>query len=603
MKNKNCVILLAIFLEILFLLPTFAFITPIISDNRFCLEKKHYEPKSSSGVDLTIIVTDQQLPGVLNVTDDFLASPLGAGINSVIVISSGTDASAQLTTLSTAMAARSTDYDVIGLDCTWNAQFASNGWIIPLDSYLTPGEMENFTIGMVDACTYNGHIYTYPYFMNLGILWYRKDLMDKNFGVGMWSESDFATWEGLNATANSILNNETGMLTIDDANLVGYVGQLDDYEGGSINFFEICGSAGATNLISDPAIDIEGNTEVENAMTFFQALIPPQYTGVQGTPYIIPRNGLLMDEGSSISTWIQNNSIFMRQWTFAYPISINNGIDFGIAPLPHFAGATNYRTSCVGGTILGIPTFINSTQRAAAINLTKFLGMTEAQEAELKVVSNFPALKSVYFNPPAGYEWISNWTDQLDQTLSRPRQVKYPQISNVISNEFNNILSGEKTVNAGLTSMQTNIEQLLIPEDFTLTSNADDPDADGIFNLIWTSSEGADNYSVYVSHDYITEINQSLTLLVNQSTTSLYSISGLINGTYYYTIVAYNEYGSRLSNCIEVIVEIHEGNTEYPAISGYEGYLIISIIGLTSVYLIFRRLRKNTYKNVDASLN
>jgi multiple sugar transport system substrate-binding protein len=419
-------------------------------------------PKSSAGVDLTIIVTDQQMAGVQNVTDDFLASPLGSGVNSVTVESSGTNANDQLTTLSTAMAGGSTDYDVIGIDVVWTAQFASNNWIIPLDSYLSSGDldpMSNFVGGMVQACTYNGQVYAYPYFMNLGILWYRKDLMDLHYGVGSWSESQFATWEGLNETANYILNNVTGKL--DNPDLVGYVGQLDNYEGGVVNFFELAGDAGETNLISGTNVNIYPNQKLQDALTFFAGLIPPQYTGVQGTPYIIPRDGLVMDEGSSIGVWTQNNSIFMRQWTFAYGSSRDNGIDFGIAPLPHFAGATNYKTSCVGGAILAIPRFISSAQKAAAVNLTKYLGMSKAQKAELEVVSNFPALKSVYSAPPTGYEWISNWSTQLDQTLSRPVEAKYPLISSVIGNEFSNIISGGKTVTAGMQSMQTNIEEIL----------------------------------------------------------------------------------------------------------------------------------------------
>jgi multiple sugar transport system substrate-binding protein len=584
MKNKSLIVLMALFLEILFLLPTIVFIYPRVTDNYLIFEQKHIEPKSSAGVDLTIVVTDQQMPGVLDVTDEFLASPLGSGVNSVNVVSSGTTANQQLTFLTTAMASASTAYDVIGLDVIWTAQFAENGWIIPLDSYLGPGEMDQYAPGLVDACTYDGQYYAYPYFMNLGILLYRKDLMDKNFGIGMWSESDFGTWEGLNATANYILNNNSGNL--DNHNLVGYVGQFDNYEGGTINFLEIAGSNGATDLISSNDIKFYPNTNLADAMTFFQNLIAPQYTGVQGTPYIIPRSALVMDEGSSIGIWVQNNSIFMRQWTFAYQSSLGAGIDFGIAPLPHFEGATDNKTSCVGGSILAIPTFINSAQREAAINLTKFLGMPFAQEAELKVVSNFPALKSVYTNPPSGYEWISNWTEQLDQTLSRPRQVKYPLISSVISNEFQNILADVKTVNAGLTSMQSNIEDILMPGSFTLSSNANSPDTDGAFNLAWSISEGAKNYSLYKYHNFITDINQSLTLLANQDAPSPYSITGLDNGTYYYIVVAYNNYGVRLSNCISIVVEINEQNVG--TILGYNGTLFILILGLTSIFLILK---------------
>jgi multiple sugar transport system substrate-binding protein len=593
MKIKYYKIILGIFFVIIFLVPTLTLINPLITNNYLLLEQNYLEPKSSAGVDLTIIVTDQQMPGVINVTDDFLASPLGSGVSSVTVMSSGTTSDTQFTTISTALASGSTQYDIVGMDVVWTGLFAVNGWIIPLDSYISSGAldpMSYFVPGMVQAGTYNGHVYAYPYFMNLGILWYRKDLMDQ-YG---FTPADFATWEGLNATANYILNNETGMLTNPD--LVGYVGQFDNYEGGTCNFFEIAGSNGATDLISGTNVNIYPNQKLEDAMTFFQSLFPPQYTGVQGTPYIIPRNGLVMDEGSSITTWIENNTIFMRQWTFAYPASIDHGIDFGIAPLPHFSGATNYKTSCVGGALLAIPTVITGAQRAAAINFTKYLGESHAQQRELTNVANFPALKSVYANPPTGFDWIKNWTSQLDQTLSRPVEAKYPLISSVISNDFNNILSKQKSVTQGLNDMQTSIEQLLhaSPDAFMLSSDANDPDPNGKFNLTWTYSIGADNYSIYTYNNYITNINQSLTLLANQDAISPHSISGLSNGTYYYIIVADNEYGSTLSNCIKIVVEIPKKYVPPQGIPGYDIFYLVVILGLMYAYLIFKRFRNIT---------
>ena len=98
--------------------------------------------------------------------------------------------------------------------------------------------------------------------------------------------------------------------------------------------------------------------------------------------------------------------------------------------------------------------------------------------------------------------------------------------------------------------------KLYPPGLFTLTTDADTPDIDGSFSLIWTNSIGANNYSVYDYDRYITEINSSLTILANQTATSPYLISGLSNGTYYYIIKAYNATGSRLSNCISVEVKL-----------------------------------------------
>ncbi|MFX1590196.1 MAG: hypothetical protein ACFFC1_18810 [Promethearchaeota archaeon] len=97
---------------------------------------------------------------------------------------------------------------------------------------------------------------------------------------------------------------------------------------------------------------------------------------------------------------------------------------------------------------------------------------------------------------------------------------------------------------------------VIIPPPFTLSSNAGTPDTDGSFTLMWISSDGANNYSMYRHFSYITEINESLTPLAEMITDLNLTLSGYSNGTYYFIVEAHNIYGNTLSNCIKVIVQI-----------------------------------------------
>ncbi|MBY9014252.1 MAG: hypothetical protein KGD68_01030, partial [Candidatus Lokiarchaeota archaeon] len=92
------------------------------------------------------------------------------------------------------------------------------------------------------------------------------------------------------------------------------------------------------------------------------------------------------------------------------------------------------------------------------------------------------------------------------------------------------------------------------PGDFILSSNAGAPDDDGNFDLSWTSAVGAVSYSIYEYSSYITEINGSLTLLGAGITDLSLVLSDYTNGIYYFIVVAHNNYGETLSNCIEVVV-------------------------------------------------
>ncbi len=556
------------------------------------------DPKPSQGIDLTIMVLgDQQIPGVANVTDEFLASPYGHGVDSVTVQSSGSYADNQLTTLQLGFQAGVFTSHVIAIDVVWTAQFADNGWIIPLDLYLTDVNLNDYGSGIVAACEYQGQYYAFPYFMNLGVLYYRTDLMDEYFGVGMWSEAIFDTWEELNATANTILNNASTPGKYPD--LVGYIGQFDAYEGGVVNFFEWIGSNGVLDAITSTGQVNIDTQAVRDAMTFLKGLVPPQYTEVQGTPYIIPRSGLVHDEGSSGALWLANNSIFCRQWPYIYSLSIANNLEFGLAPLPHFAGATGYKTSAVGGSILTVPTATTGTAREAAINFTKFLGMKEAQESELTAdidpgsayvpQGNFPALLEVYDNPPSGFEWIKNWSDQAALTLTRPVHTQYPLISNVIADYFNDLLSCQKTVDDALSLMESSIIDIVnpFPGSFDLSTNAGTPDDDGIFDLMWTSANNALNYSVYEYSSYITEINQNLKILDEETTNLLLHLSGYEDGTYYFIVVANNTRGSTLSNCIEVVIQKFP-----PNIPGYDAIFLIVIVGVVLFIIVKKQQNK-----------
>ena len=92
------------------------------------------------------------------------------------------------------------------------------------------------------------------------------------------------------------------------------------------------------------------------------------------------------------------------------------------------------------------------------------------------------------------------------------------------------------------------------PGDFYLTSDAESSELDNSFNLSWTNSYGADNYSILYYNHFIYEFNNSLFILINQSAISPYKVQmpNMNDGFLYFVIIAYNESGYTLSNCISV---------------------------------------------------
>ena len=174
------------------------------------------------------------------------------------------------------------------------------------------------------------------------------------------------------------------------------------------------------------------------------------------------------------------------------------------------------------------------------------------------------------------------------------------KISNLMTDEYYFVIVAHNSVGEELSnSLYVNVERPR-PGNFILTSDAEIPDQNGEFNLTWSESEGANNYSVYGNYGYITEINSSLTLMADQTGVSPYNISGLTEGHYYFAVEAHNKTGKTLSNCVEVVVQIPpepepepEPEPTPPFIPGYNLYVVISMICIVSIILYKKRYKLN----------
>jgi len=427
------------------------------------------EPKTSQAVVVDIVVTDEQIASVYAGLNRFQEHPLSNGIDAVNVISSGTTAEAQLSYIQTRLAAGDTDLDIIGMDVVWTAQFAENGWIENLSASTLLGPTYDMSIyigGMASSCEYKDSVWALPWFFNLGVLYYRIDLLDA--ALGSWTTEDFDTWAELNETANAVLASEN------DPDLVGYTAQMANYEGGTVNFVEWVGSNGATEIV-----DIEGNfnvttPEMVEAMSFLKQLIAPASdTNLATTDYIISRDILTATEGESGNKWLAKEALFLRSWPYIYDLSLDSTdallnesdseglpVNWGLTSIPTFDGTPDQKSSCVGGQILGVSS--GSAHKQAALNVTKYLcEVNYSQYQPLVEYSHPPALKETFQDLPTELKFAELFYNASEVTLARPKHLKYTQISDVISDRFSEIISCQSTAEAGLTDMQNDIESVL----------------------------------------------------------------------------------------------------------------------------------------------
>jgi multiple sugar transport system substrate-binding protein len=70
-------------------------------------------------------------------------------------------------------------YDLINLDVTWTSKFAAAGWLKDLSSLISDTELTAFLPADIDGGRYNGKLYRLPWRTDAGMLYYRKDLLEK----------------------------------------------------------------------------------------------------------------------------------------------------------------------------------------------------------------------------------------------------------------------------------------------------------------------------------------------------------------------------------------------------------------------------------------
>ena len=95
-------------------------------------------------------------------------------------------------------------WDVIATDNSWIGEFASAGWIVPVDKYFTTEIKENLVKAPIEGATYNGSIYGFPYFADIHTFYYNTEIL-KAAGI----ENPPRTWDEF--IQDSLLIKERGL--------------------------------------------------------------------------------------------------------------------------------------------------------------------------------------------------------------------------------------------------------------------------------------------------------------------------------------------------------------------------------------------------------
>ena len=98
--------------------------------------------------------------------------------NTVKLVSTPPDANERLALYQTLLAAGSADIDVFQIDVVWPGILANH--FIDLKQYIPADELADHFETLIANNTVEGKLIAVPFFVDAGLLYYRKDLLDKH---------------------------------------------------------------------------------------------------------------------------------------------------------------------------------------------------------------------------------------------------------------------------------------------------------------------------------------------------------------------------------------------------------------------------------------
>lgn len=320
-------------------------------------------------------------------------------------------------------------FDVLAVDIIWVAGFARAGWL----HRFPDADKEPFFAGPVEAVTWRGAVYALPWFVDAGLLYYRKDL------VG----DPPATWPRL----VDISREASG------PGMQGFVWQGKQYEGLVCNALEYLHSNGGAVLEGGRLVlDSRENREALGLM----ADLVHRYG-------VTPASVTTMTEEPSRHVFGQGRAVFLRNWPYAWrlfqaPASGVHG-KVGVAELPRFPGGRSSPT--LGGWQLAVNAA--SRHREAAAALVAFLTGEQAQK-RLAIAYGFqPARVALYKDREllAAQPFLGSLERVFATARPRPVTPQYVRVSQVLQADFSAAISGLETPQAALAHAQRRIGQIL----------------------------------------------------------------------------------------------------------------------------------------------
>jgi len=349
----------------------------------------------------------------------------------------------QYSKFTTAFQAQSSTPDVVQIDVTWPAQFAPLGWLAPLDGYVKSGYLSQFWPSAQSVGKVNGKLYGIQRYMDIGLLYYRTDLV-RTYNGGKAP----ATRDQLVSVARKIVSAEGK-----NGVKYGYLLPGKKIEAIVDEWLELVWGAGG-NIGNPGSLKLDGATSVA-ALQYMYDTIYTTKLAPQGTSTYAPNDILALFQNGQAP--------FMRNWTFAYALANNPSKSkvagkVGIAPTLTTSGHSGH--GCTGGWVLGVNAY--SSHKDEAWTFIDYMLNKETQTSlslNAGLISSRPDVvnSSTIRSKRPEFESL---VGILNAGYNRPKLRQYNQFTTPLQAAINGVLSNQSKPSDALGGVQSQVASL-----------------------------------------------------------------------------------------------------------------------------------------------
>ncbi len=384
---------------------------------------------------LRIFTGGQQRPDVMRqILDVYMQR--NPGIRAEVEVG-GATSDQQQQYLNTVLSSRDAALDVVLIDVIRPAQWAAQQWAEPLDSYLGAERdaiMARYLPAYREANIVDGRVVSLPYFADAQFLYFRRDLLQK------YNLQPPRTWDELIAAAQTIMRGEN------NPNLRGFETAGAPIEGTVCTYLVPMWGAGG-NLTN-----AQGRLQLDTP----QARQPFDLWTRMRAANVLPTNIAEIPTDRIRLDFQAGNLIFAMQWGYAWnrfqgdaDSQVKDRV--AVVPLPGFAAGQ--AATCIGGWQLAVSAF--SRNKAAAVNLVRFLSSPEVSRMQAVLASHLPVFPEVYNDPEVlrANPWFAQALPVVQSARARPVTPRYNEVSDIIRSNMNAFLAGTRNADQALADM------------------------------------------------------------------------------------------------------------------------------------------------------